>query len=144
MKQHSSPDGGTVSSSQQGSLLDALGIIILPCDGTGDTTTVQAEMPADERTCQPYGFLSGGASLALEESLAGYGSARLLPATQKPVGSCISAQHVAPVAYGGRVKATASLLHQGRTTHLWNVDVCDDQGRLISTARILNHILPIK
>ncbi len=101
-------------------------------------------MPCDERTCQPFGFISGGAMLALEETLAGYGSVLRLPDSMKPVGGSVMANHVAAKAKGGQVRGRATLIHEGRSTHLWNVDVFDmETGRLLSTGRILNHIIPM-
>ena len=41
---------------------------------------------------------------------------------------------------GGTVTATASLLQKSRRLHVWNVDITDDEGRLISTCRITNCI----
>lgn len=126
------------------SLLTALGIRLLPKEADADGT-VYADMPCDERTCQPFGYLSGGAMLALEETLAGYGSVLRLPASLKPVGGSVAASHVAPKAKGGSVKAKATLIHEGRKTHLWNVDVLDaETGRLLSTARVVNHIIPLQ
>ena len=123
-------------------IVSNLGLELLPPDGPCPEV-VRASMPVDHRTCQPFGYLSGGASLALAETLAGYGSVLNLPEIMKPVGSSITAQHVRPVPLGGSVHGTATLLHKGHTTHLWNVDIVDDEGRLISTARVLNQIVQL-
>lgn len=127
------------------SLITQLGITFLPQDQDElKNGTVQAVMPCDEKTCQPFGFLSGGAMLALEETLAGYGSVLRLPENLKPVGGSVMASHVAAKPKGGQVRGRATLIHEGRTTHLWNVDVFDmETGRLLSTGRILNHIIPL-
>lgn len=125
-----------------GTLVDALGIELLK-PAEEEPRTVHARMAVDSRTGQVFGYLSGGASLALAESLAGFGSVLNLPPDRKPVGSTVSAQHVRPVAIGGRVSATATLLHKGRTTHLWNVDIVDEEGRLVSTARVLNLVVAL-
>lgn len=131
-------------------IVGALGISFLGSDPMGASEpgapgwALLADMPVDERTCQPYGYLSGGASLALAETLAGYGSALFLPATHKPVGVTVSANHVSAAPVGHTVQGRATLVHKGRTTHVWNVDITDtDTGRLISTARVLNQILPV-
>lgn len=130
------------------SLVGALGMELHPpktppaLASTGFQLT--ASMPVDSRTCQPYGFLSGGASVALAETLAGFGSFLVLPPHLKPVGAAVSANHVGSVAKGGRVEATATLVHMGRRTHVWNVDIHDvATGRLISTARIQNQIVTL-
>ena len=65
----------------------------------------------------------------------------LLPDDKKPVGSSVSASHVAAVPAGQTVRGVATLLHRGRSTHLWNVDILAEDGRLVSTARVLNHIV---
>ena len=103
-----------------------------------------AEMPVDDRTAQCYGYLSGSALLAVDEALAGFGSTRLVPDGYKPVGTSVTANHVHAVPYGESVTAEAHCLHLGRTTHLWNVEVRDRQGRLVSTARVLNMIVPLR
>ena len=59
-------------------------------------TQIEAVMPVDERTCQPFGFLHGGASLALAETLAGVGSMLLLGDDEYAVGAEVTGNHVAP------------------------------------------------
>ena len=44
---------------------------------TPEDDTCMARMQVDERNRQPFGFLSGGASLALAENVAGVGSSAL-------------------------------------------------------------------
>ncbi|MDO5536191.1 MAG: PaaI family thioesterase [Desulfovibrionaceae bacterium] len=128
------------------SIVTTLGITFLsPASFEGEEGEVRATMPADDATCQPFGYLSGGAMLALQESLAGIGSVLRLPPALKPVGASVTANHVSGKAKGGLVLGRATLLHEGRSTHLWNVDVLDgESGRLISTARVLNHIIPLQ
>ena len=129
----------------QASIVGTLGITFLPAEleGADANLVVRATMPCDERTCQPFGYLSGGASLALAETLAGYGSMLLLAMGERPVGATMSANHVSALKRGRMAQGVATLLHLGRTTHVWNVDIVDaEDGRLVSTARVLNHILP--
>lgn len=102
---------------------------------------VKATMPVDARTCQPFGILNGGASLALAEIVAGHGSVPLCSPDQMPCGIQVSANHVRMVRTGSYVEATGRLIHRGRTSHIWNVDITDPEGRLISTARIVNQIV---
>ena len=102
---------------------------------------VKAVMPVDERTCQPFGILNGGASLALAEIVAGHGSVPLCAEGQMPCGIQVSANHLSMVPAGSYVEATGRLIHRGRTSHVWNVDICTPDGRLVSTARIVNQIL---
>jgi len=120
------------------SVISALGMRLLPSSQEG---IVVATMPVDERTIQPYGVLSGGASLALAETLAGYGSFLLCQPDEFPSGISVSASHLAAVPAGQIVQATGTLLHKGQTTHVWNIDIVDEQGKLVSTARVTNMIL---
>lgn len=102
---------------------------------------VKATMPVDARTCQPFGILNGGASLALAEIVAGHGSVPLCSPDQMPCGIQVSANHVRMVRTGSYVEATGRLIHRGRTSHIWNVDITDPEGRLVSTAHIVNQIV---
>lgn len=102
-----------------------------------------ARMQVDERNRQPFGFLSGGASLALAENVAGVGSSALCPGCAC-VGIEVSGSHVKAVAEGDTVTAYARLLHHGTTLHVWNVDIKDTAGDLISNVRVTNYIIKHK
>ncbi len=122
------------------SLASNLGIQLV---SAGDGT-VKAVMPVDHRTTRassPADILSGGASLALAETAAGYGSLALCDPDKTPVGIQVSANHVHMVTAGTHVVATGVLIHRGRTTHIWNIDITTPEGQLVSTARVVNHII---
>jgi uncharacterized protein (TIGR00369 family) len=110
---------------------------------TPEDDTCMAYMKVDERNRQPFGFLSGGASLALAENVAGVGSSALCPGCAC-VGIEVSGSHVKAVAEGDTVTAYARLLHQGTTLHVWNVDIKDTSGDLISNVRVTNYIIKQK
>ena len=110
---------------------------------TPDPDTVMAKMKVDERNQQPFGFLSGGASLALAESLAGVGSMALCPG-KMCVGINVSGSHVKAVAFGGTVTALARIQSKGKTLHVWHVDITDEQGDLISTVQVTNYVLSVR
>ena len=110
---------------------------------TPEVDTCMARMRVDERNRQPFGFLSGGASLALAENVAGVGSSALCPHCAC-VGIEVSGSHVKAVAEGDTVTAYARLLHQGTTLHVWNVDIKDSQGDLISNVRVTNYVISHK
>ena len=110
---------------------------------TPEGDTCMARMKVDERNRQPFGFLSGGASLALAENVAGVGSSALCPGCAC-VGIEVSGSHVKAVAEGDTVTAYARLLHQGTTLHVWNVDIKDTAGDLISNVRVTNYVLKQK
>jgi uncharacterized protein (TIGR00369 family) len=110
---------------------------------TPEVDTCMARMKVDERNRQPFGFLSGGASLALAENVAGVGSSALCPGCAC-VGIEVSGSHVKAVAEGDTVTAYAKMLHQGTTLHVWNVDIKDTSGDLISNVRVTNYIIKQK
>ena len=121
-------------------LSTALGMEFL---STPEDDVCMARMQVDERNRQPFGFLSGGASLALAENVAGVGSTSLCPG-KMCVGIEVSGSHVKAVAEGDTVTATARLQHQGSTLHVWQVDIRDSMGELISTVRVTNYIISPK
>ena len=118
-------------------MMDHLGICLLPSD---NERSIKAEMPVDHRTCQPYGYLNGGASLALAENLAGLGSCHLCQEDEIPLGIQVGANHVSAVTVGHTVVAEATLLHRGSSMHVWNVDIRRASGMLVSSVRVVNAI----
>lgn len=100
-------------------------------------------MAVDRRTHQPYGILHGGASVALAESLgstAGY-FCRRDPETQV-VGQHVDAHHLRPVR-SGRVHGTATAIHIGRRSQLWDVRIIDDADRLICVSDLVLAVIPV-
>ena len=118
-------------------LSTALGMQFLD---TPDADSCQATMRVDERNRQPFGFLSGGASLALAENLAGVGSSALCPG-KICVGINVSGNHVKAVTEGDTVTATAHIVQKGNTLHVWHVDIHNSAGELISTVSVTNYIV---
>lgn len=110
---------------------------------TAEDDTCMARMHVDERNRQPFGFLSGGASLALAENVAGVGSSSLCPGCAC-VGIEVSGSHMQAVIEGDTVTAYARLQHKGRTLHVWNVDIKNSAGELISNVRVTNYIIKQK
>ena len=110
---------------------------------TPEDDTCMARMKVDERNRQPFGFLSGGASLALAENVAGVGSSALCPGCAC-VGIEVSGSHVKAVAEGDTVTAYAHLLHKGTTLHVWQVDIKDSSQELISSVRVTNYVIKNK
>lgn len=118
-------------------LSTALGMEFL---STPEDDVCMARMKVDERNRQPFGFLSGGASLALAENVAGVGSCSLCPG-KICVGIEVSGSHVRAVSEGDTVTAIARLQHQGTTLHVWNVEISNSAGELISTVRVTNYVI---
>lgn len=121
-------------------LSTALGMEFL---STPEDDTCKACMRVDERNRQPFGFLSGGASLALAENVAGVGSSTLCPGCAC-VGIEVSGSHVKAVCEGDTVTAVARLLSRGTTLHVWQVDITNSADELISTVRVTNYIIKHK
>lgn len=124
----------------QPNLSTALGMNFI---STPDEDMCMATMMVDERNRQPFGFLSGGASLALAENLAGVGSSALCPG-KICVGISVSGSHVKAVVEGDTVTALAHLVQKGRKLHVWNVEVNNSAGELISTVTVTNYIISPK
>jgi uncharacterized protein (TIGR00369 family) len=96
---------------------------------------VVATMPVDDRTKQPFGLLHGGASAALAETVASLGAyMNVDKETQAAVGIELNANHVRGKTEG-MVKATATPLHRGRTIHVWEVRIEDEESRLVCVSR---------
>lgn len=117
-------------------LHDLLSIELL----SNEKGTATARLKVRENVCQPFGFLSGGASLALAEFLAGCGSLALCAPGEMPLGLQMSASHLRPVPQGGEITATARILQQGRHIHVWQVDIVDEKGRPVFSCRATNYI----
>lgn len=103
---------------------------------------VEGTMPVNEHTRQPMGIVHGGANLAFAETLAGFGSVVLLKDRQIQVGTQVSGYHVAGAMEGDTMRGEARILHKGRSTHVWSVEIYScKSGKLIHTARVLNSII---
>lgn len=96
-----------------------------------------ARMPVDGRTHQPFGILHGGASVVLAESLGSTASWMLLddPTKQRAVGLEINANHLRSVREGW-VYGRCTPIHTGRTTHVWDVRITDEGGKLVCVSRL--------
>jgi uncharacterized protein (TIGR00369 family) len=96
---------------------------------------VVATMPVEPRTHQPFGLLHGGASVALAETVASVGAWLNLDQTREAaVGLEINANHLRGKR-DGMVTATATPYHRGRTTHVWDVRIEDEDGRPVCVSR---------
>ncbi len=103
---------------------------------------LKAQMPVNPRVHQPMGLLHGGASVALAESVGSAASIMLVDIKKNEIrGIEIAANHLRSKKEG-MVYATAKIVHKGRTLHLWEVRITDEEDRLISLCKISNIILP--
>lgn len=105
---------------------------------------VVATMPVNERVHQPMGLLHGGATVALAESVGSVASHIFVDREKFEVrGIEISANHLKSKK-SGVIRATAKSIHCGRTTHLWEIRIVDEEDQLISLCKLTNIVLPKK
>ena len=130
-----------INAFNKNTLMEVLGI---ECIEIGEDYIVST-MPVDKRTHQPMGLLHGGASAALIESIGSMGSTLLIDLSKEaPVGIEVNANHVGSVK-SGMVKAIGKIVHAGKRTHLWQVDIFDmATDKLVCTGRLTIMIVPIK
>lgn len=103
---------------------------------------VVATMPVDRRTHQPFGILHGGASVALAETVASLGAWISVDRERfHAVGIEINANHLRGKAEG-TVRATGVPIHRGTTTHVWSVEIRDEEGRMVCVSRCTLAIVP--
>jgi len=121
-----------VNELSRNTLIDHLGIVFT---AAGDDW-LQATMPVDARTKQPYGLLHGGASVVLAETLgSSAGNLCVDPTQQVCVGLEINANHLR-AAHSGVVTGTARALHVGRTTQVWEIRIEDEAGKPVCISRL--------
>ena len=97
---------------------------------------LRATMPVDSRTVQPMRMLHGGASVALAETLGSVGATLCVDAARYAcVGLEINANHIRAVR-SGLVTGTARPLHMGRRTHVWQIEIHDEEARLVCVSRL--------
>jgi 1,4-dihydroxy-2-naphthoyl-CoA hydrolase len=102
---------------------------------------IRGRAPVDARTRQPMGILHGGISVVLAESLGSCGAAFSAPPEHRAVGLEINANHLRSVERGW-VTGVARPIHRGRTTHVWQIELRDDEGRMTCISRITMAVLP--
>lgn len=120
-------------------LLHTLGIEMIE---TGKDKVV-ARMPVGPRVHQPFGLLHGGASVALAETVASFGAyLNVADSGMGAVGLEINANHLR-AKRDGVVTATATPIHRGRTTHVWSIDIHDEDGKLVCVSRCTLAIVPL-
>ncbi len=121
----------------KGTLIETLGIVFTEVSNT----CVCGEMPVDNRTKQPFGYLHGGAFMALAETLGSAGSAIGIDLNKYLVfGIEMKGNYIKNIS-SGKVFGKAIPVHKGKTTQLWNIDMTDINGNLLATCRITNLIV---
>jgi len=97
---------------------------------------IEGTMPVDERTHQPAGILHGGASVVLAETLGSIASYMLIdPEKYVAVGLEVNANHLRPVK-SGLVKGMCTPIHIGAKTHIWDIKLFNDRGKMSCISRL--------
>ena len=128
------PDLETLQQIGINSMSDALGIEFVEY---GDDF-LTAKMPVDHRTVQPFRILHGGASVALAETLGSVASVLTLEPDSKKqvVGVEINANHLSSAREGSWVFGTVKPIRIGRTIQVWNIEIKDENEKLICVSRL--------
>lgn len=121
-------------------LLATLGIEVLEAG----KDRVVARMPVGPKVHQPFGLLHGGASLALAETAVSIGAWHNVDREKEfAVGIEINANHLRAVR-DGTVTATATPIHVGRRTQVWEARIVDDRGKLVCICRCTLGTMPLE
>ena len=124
----------------KGTYVDLLNIKFI---ATSDTE-VDAVMNISPDLLQPMGVVHGGALISLAETVGSAGSALLVdPEKFNVLGSVVNSQHLAP-AKEGMLHAKARIIVENDYKHVWDVEIRDDEDKLISISRVTNSIKPRK
>ena len=103
-----------------------------------------AKMPVSPKVHQPYGQLHGGATAALAETVGSAASNFFIDNKNQFInGIQLSINHIKSKREG-TVFATAKNIHNGKSTHLWEVTIVDENDNLISVAKMTNIVLARK
>lgn len=101
---------------------------------------LEATMPVDHRTHQPFGLLHGGASVVLAETLGSMAGYLCTEGDQKVVGLEINANHIRSVR-SGRVRGVCKAIHTGRRSQVWQIEIFDEEERLCCTSRLTTAVV---
>ena len=116
-----------------------VGLLDIHFDSFTDET-IEATMPVDSRTHQPFGLLHGGASVVLAETLGSVAGYLCSEGEQKVVGLEVNANHIRSVR-GGRVRGVCKALHVGSRHQVWQIEIFYEQGRLCCSSRLTTAVV---
>lgn len=124
----------------KGSMTEHLGIELIEIGAD----YLRGRMPVDERTRQPGGYLHGGASVTLAETLGSVGAYLCVdPQKQQVFGMAINANHIRPVRTG-YVEGIARPVHRGNNTQIWEIKIYDSQKKLVCVSRITLAVVKVR
>ncbi|WP_456310367.1 hotdog fold thioesterase [Serratia proteamaculans] len=101
---------------------------------------IEAVMPVDQRTRQPFGLLHGGASVVLAETLGSMAGYLCTEGEQQVVGLEINANHLR-AAREGEVRGVCRSVHLGRRHQVWQIEIFDNNNRLCCTSRLTTAVI---
>lgn len=131
------PDIRKLNEMNKGNMGECLGIRLTEIG----SDYLKASMPVDHRTRQPFGILHGGASVVLAETLGSVASALVVDLSKfRCVGLEVNANHIRPVS-AGHVTGTCRPIHLGGSTHVWEIRLHDDAGKLTCVSRLTVAVL---
>lgn len=102
--------------------------------------SLEAEMPVDHRTQQPFGLLHGGASVVLAETMGSMAGWLTCAEGQSVVGIEVSASHHRAVT-DGKVKGICTPLHLGGLLQVWQIEIYNLRGKRCCSSRLTLSIL---
>lgn len=103
-----------------------------------------AKMPITNKVKQPFGLLHGGASAALAETIGSLGSALLVDNKKfLVVGLNLTANHLRSAREGYAI-GKGKIIHRGRSTHIWDIIIENEEGKTLSDCRLTNFIKPLQ
>ncbi|MFD1210836.1 PaaI family thioesterase [Arthrobacter sp. GCM10027362] len=106
--------------------------------------SLKGRMPVDKRTIQPAGVLHGGASVAFAETLASWAGYLAIDRTKcHAVGQEINANHIRPAFVGTWIYGEATPASIGRRSHVWEVRITNDEGKLVCISRCTLAIIDV-
>ena len=123
----------------KGSLSDLMGMKVT--EVTEDSLTMEMDVRKDLQ--QPYGILHGGALASLAENAGSLASKLVIDKGYHCVGLSLNCNHIKAVRLG-KVKGTAKAIHLGRSTHIWEIEIVDQDGRLVNVSRLTMMIIQAK
>lgn len=126
----------TLNQQSAGTLAAHLGIVFTRI---GDDE-LEAIMPVDKRTRQPFGLLHGGASVALAETVGSVAGYLCTKDEERVVGLEINANHLLPVT-DGRVRAVCRAIHVGGTHQVWEIRLYEGRDKLSCICRLTTVVL---
>lgn len=103
----------------------------------------EAKMNLTQFHAQPFGYLHGGATIAFGETITGYASNQKINKDQLAVGQTITTNHMKSKKIEDYILAKGKLMHMGKTSHVWSVEMFDENNELIAFLTVTNAIIDL-